>query len=233
MTKCRRRCRRVWPRTATAAPFGARPSCSRRRCVGSSLYIVSKGVLRAYASSQEGRDVHPSEHGPGEYVGELSLDGNVRSASVKTSSDDVLRRAGGAAAGGPSPSIPSSRGTDAEAHAHGSRLIEKVKSLALQDRLRRMVPPDGEWTKVGEERIVRRELTQQDIADRGRLVAGRWSPREKELTTGGYVDVRDGSHVIQRKLPAARDAAGDPLAAPHTATARRRPSRWAARAIGV
>ena len=51
---------------------------------GGSLYIVLDGRLRAYASSPEGRDVILSEHGPGEYVGELSLDGTTRSASVKT-----------------------------------------------------------------------------------------------------------------------------------------------------
>ena len=44
---------------------------------GGSLYIVLEGRLRAYASSPEGRDVVLSEHGPGEYVGELSLDGSA------------------------------------------------------------------------------------------------------------------------------------------------------------
>ena len=42
---------------------------------GDSLYIVLTGRLRAYASSEDGRDVVLAEHGPGEYVGELSLDG--------------------------------------------------------------------------------------------------------------------------------------------------------------
>ena len=48
-----------------------------------SLYIVLSGRVRAYASSHEGREVVLSEYGPGEYFGELSLDGGKRSASVK------------------------------------------------------------------------------------------------------------------------------------------------------
>ena len=65
-------------------PFRAQTILISEGDAGDSLYIVLSGRLRAYASSEDGRDVVLAEHGPGEYVGELSLDGLVRSASVKT-----------------------------------------------------------------------------------------------------------------------------------------------------
>ncbi len=48
-----------------------------------SLYIVLSGRVKAYASSEDGREVVLTEYGPGEYFGELSIDGAKRSASIK------------------------------------------------------------------------------------------------------------------------------------------------------
>ena len=85
------------------------------------------------------------------------------------------------------------------------RLTEQVKSLALQDVYGRMVRLLMELSEpVGDERIVREKLTQQDIADRVGSSREMVNRVMKDLTTGGYVVVRDGRHVIQKKLPAAR-----------------------------
>jgi len=51
---------------------------------GDTLFIVLEGRLRAYGVSGDGREVTYAEYGPGEYVGEMSLDGGPRSASVET-----------------------------------------------------------------------------------------------------------------------------------------------------
>jgi len=56
---------------------------------------------------------------------------------------------------------------------------------------------------VGDERVLRVKLTQQDIAERVGSSREMVNRVMKGLTTGGYVVVRDGRHVIQRKLPAA------------------------------
>jgi CRP/FNR family cyclic AMP-dependent transcriptional regulator len=174
--------------------------------VGSSLYIVIEGRLRAYASSPEGRDVILSEHGPGEYVGELSLDGNVRSASVKTLEPTTCCVVQAA-------QLPAFLAEHPEFALHLTqkltrmvrRLTEQVKSLALQDVYGRMVRLLMEMSdEVGEERVVREKLTQQDIAERVGSSREMVNRVMKELTTGGYVAVRDGRHVIRRKLPAAR-----------------------------
>jgi CRP/FNR family cyclic AMP-dependent transcriptional regulator len=173
---------------------------------GGSLYIVLSGKLRVFASSAEGRDVVLSEHGPGEYLGELSLDGSKRSASVKTieaSTCCVVQAA----------QLPEFLAEHPEFALHLTqkltrmvrRLTEQVKSLALQDVYGRMVRLLTELSdQVGAERLVREKLTQQDIADRVGSSREMVNRVMKDLTTGGYVTLRDGRHVILRKLPAAR-----------------------------
>jgi CRP/FNR family cyclic AMP-dependent transcriptional regulator len=173
---------------------------------GGSLYIVLTGKLRVYASSPEGRDVVLSELGPGEYVGELSLDGLPRSASVKSLEPTTCCVV-------PAAQLPGFLAEHPEFALHLSqkltrmvrRLTEQVKSLALQDVYGRMVRLLMELSDpVGDERVVREKLTQQDIADRVGSSREMVNRVMKDLTTGGYVAVRDGRHVILRRLPAAR-----------------------------
>lgn len=52
--------------------------------VGNTLYIIVSGRLRAFASADNGREITYGTYGPGEYVGEMSLDGGPRSANVET-----------------------------------------------------------------------------------------------------------------------------------------------------
>jgi CRP/FNR family cyclic AMP-dependent transcriptional regulator len=52
--------------------------------VGDSLYIVVSGRVKIFASNEAGREFVIDFFGPGEYVGEMSLDGARRSASVMT-----------------------------------------------------------------------------------------------------------------------------------------------------
>ncbi|MNG40183.1 DNA-binding transcriptional dual regulator Crp [compost metagenome] len=56
---------------------------------------------------------------------------------------------------------------------------------------------------AGEERLVRRKLTQQDIADRVGSSREMVNRVMKQLATGGYVIQREGRLVIVRKPPAA------------------------------
>ena len=51
---------------------------------GDSLFIVLSGQLRAFSIGGDEREVTYGVHGPGEYVGEMGLDGGLRSANVQT-----------------------------------------------------------------------------------------------------------------------------------------------------
>ena len=56
---------------------------------GDSLYLIVSGRLRAFGGDERGREVTYGVYGAGDYVGELSLDGGPRSASVIT--EDACR----------------------------------------------------------------------------------------------------------------------------------------------
>jgi CRP/FNR family cyclic AMP-dependent transcriptional regulator len=169
------------------------------------LYIVLSGRLRAYSSADNGREVVLGEHGPGEYLGELSLDGEPRSVSVKTLEPCACCLVQGAELRQFLADHP-----DFGVHLTAKlirmvrRLTEQMKSLALQDVYTRIARVLGELSDpVGEERLVRHKLTQQEIA--GRVGSSREMVNRvmKELTTGGYVSLREGRIVIHRKLPPA------------------------------
>jgi CRP/FNR family cyclic AMP-dependent transcriptional regulator len=127
-------------RHGNARPFRPNTILITEGDAGDSLYIVLTGRLRAYASSEDGRDVVLGEYGPGEYVGELSLDGRPRSASVKTIEPSTCCVVSGRrAARLPRRASRLRPAHLAEAHSHGPPPHEQVKSLALQDVYGRMV----------------------------------------------------------------------------------------------
>jgi len=170
-----------------------------------SLYIVLSGRVKVYASSDDGREVVLTEYGPGEYFGELSIDGAKRSASIKALEPCSCRVVQGSELRQFLAEHP-----DFAMHLTHKlirmvrRLTEQVRSLALQDVYGRMVRVLTELSEpVGDERVLRHKLTQQDIADRIGSSREMVNRVMKELTTGGYVAQRDGRLVIQRKLPAA------------------------------
>jgi CRP/FNR family cyclic AMP-dependent transcriptional regulator len=170
-----------------------------------SLYIVLSGRLRVYASGENGREVVLGEHGPGEYFGELSLDGEKRSVSVK-----ALEPCSCCVVQGVRLRQFLSEHPDFALHLTAKlirmvrRLTEQVKSLALQDVYGRIARALTELSDpVGDELVVRVKLTQGDIAARVGSSREMVNRVMKELTTGGYVSLRDGRHVIHRKLPAA------------------------------
>lgn len=51
---------------------------------GDSLFIILSGRVRVFAADRNGREVTYGFYGAGDYVGEMSLDGEPRSASVMT-----------------------------------------------------------------------------------------------------------------------------------------------------
>ena len=170
-----------------------------------SLYIVLSGRVKVYASSDDGREVVLTEYGPGEYFGELSIDGARRSASIKALEACSCRVVQGSELRQFLAEHP-----DFAMHLTHKlirmvrRLTEQVRSLALQDVYGRMVRVLTELSEpVGDERVVRQKLTQQDIADRIGSSREMVNRVMKELTTGGYIGQRDGRLVIRRKLPAA------------------------------
>lgn len=168
------------------------------------LFIVLAGRVKVYAANDAGKEVILTTLGPGEYVGEMALDGGARSASVMTLEPTRCVVVGGAnlrefLAAHPDFALHLVR----KLIGRVRRLTGSVKSLALDDVYHRVVgllqslaPPQGAQRVVGE------RLTQQDIAERVGSSREMVSRIFKELVAGGYVRV-DGGRITLLKTPPA------------------------------
>jgi CRP/FNR family cyclic AMP-dependent transcriptional regulator len=171
--------------------------------VGDSLYILLSGRVKVYASNAAGREVVINFHGPGEYVGEMSLDGEPRSASVITlepTTCAIVNRAQFRDFLAQYPDFAQHLIQTLIRRCRGA--TENVKSLALSDvygRLVRLlnalaVPHDGHH-------VVEERLTQQDIADRVGASRDMIGKLMKDLVGGGYLAVEDRRITILKRLP--------------------------------
>lgn len=171
---------------------------------GDSVFVILSGRVKVYVSDNDGREMVLDLYGAGDYVGEMSLDGQPRSASVMTLEPtvcSVVTRDALREAIAKNPDV---------AMALIARLIERariatdnVKNLALMDvygRVARLLlslakeQPDGKL-------LVPEKMTQQDIADRVGASRDMISRIFKDLTVGGYVSVVDRVITINRKPP--------------------------------
>jgi CRP/FNR family cyclic AMP-dependent transcriptional regulator len=172
---------------------------------GDTLYLILAGRLRSYASGDRGREITYGVYGPGEYLGEMSLDGGPRSANVITleaSTCAVITRT-------------TLLQHLAERPEFAFELIGKVirraraatlsaKQLALNDVYGRLVlvlnalavaQPDG--TRLIEER-----LTHLALANRLGCSREMVSRLMKDLESGGYLQPLSRQWLLRRPLPA-------------------------------
>jgi CRP/FNR family cyclic AMP-dependent transcriptional regulator len=174
---------------------------------GDTLFVVLTGRLRVFSSGGDGardREVTFNVHGPGECVGEMSLDGGPRSASVITvepSTCSVITRATLREQIARDPDLAlllisrvirrarlateSARGM-ATLDVYG-RLVRRLEALAVDDGTgRRRVPERTTHAMLASEIGCSREMV-------SRLL--------KDLTGGGYVAVEDRRLVLLKALP--------------------------------
>ncbi|MDB5751002.1 MAG: crp-like helix-turn-helix domain protein [Ramlibacter sp.] len=174
--------------------------------VGSTLYIVRSGRLRAYAADPKGREITLGLYGAGEYVGEMSLDGGPRSANVETlepTTCAVVTREDLLAYIAQEPSF---------ALEMMARLIrrarlatESTRSLALIDvygRAKRLLeqlagPPAADGSRTLGERITHQQIACLLACSREMV-----SKLMKDLEVGGYVGKREQRIVLLKGLPA-------------------------------
>jgi CRP/FNR family transcriptional regulator, cyclic AMP receptor protein len=168
------------------------------------LFIILGGRIKAYGSTPDGREVIYATQGAGEYFGEMTLDGGPRSASVMTLEPTTCVVVPGVEVRDFLASHP-----DFAVHlvkkliALARSSTAHVKSLALEDvygriaRLLRTLARDE-----GGVGIVDEKLTQQDIAQRIGSSREMVSRVFKQLTAGGYVELRGRRIVVLKNLPA-------------------------------
>jgi CRP/FNR family cyclic AMP-dependent transcriptional regulator len=171
--------------------------------VGDALYVLLSGRVKVFSSNEAGREFVIDFHGPGEYVGEMSLDGAPRSASVMTVEPTTC-------------AVVSRMQFRDFVLAHPDfamhlieRLIHRVrvttsnlKSLALSDVYGRLVRLLNALAVERDGRLVVPEkLTQQDIADRVGASRDMIGKLMKDLVGGGYLGVEERTITILKKLP--------------------------------
>jgi CRP/FNR family cyclic AMP-dependent transcriptional regulator len=173
---------------------------------GDTLYIVLEGRLRAYLADNSGKELTLGVYGPLEYVGEMSLDGGLRSANVEaleTSLCSVVARDTLLAYIASHPEF---------ALELMSRLIrrarlatESARSVAMIDVYGRLVlllnqlarEPDPEGLRALRERITHQAMAQHLACSREMV-----SRLMRDLVTGGYVAVRERCIWLLKPLPA-------------------------------
>ncbi len=173
---------------------------------GDSLFIVLSGKVKVFASNEAGKEFVIDFHGPGEYVGEMSLDGAPRSASVMTVEPTYVRRRQ------PRANFREFILAHPDFALHliekliqrVRRTTENVKSLALSDvygRLVRLLHALAQ--ERGGQQVVPDKLTQQDIAERVGASRDMISRLMKDLVAGGYLAIEDRTITILKRLPPA------------------------------
>ena len=172
---------------------------------GDTLYIILSGRVRVFGTGDSGREITYGTYGAGEYIGEISLDGGPRSASVTTLEAAVCALV--------------TRHTllqhIAEHPEFAFDLLAKVirrvrvatlstKQLALNDvygRLVLLVNSLAEPQADGTRQIAER-LTHQEMANRLGCSREMVSRLMKDLEHGGYVSPAGSALAVLRPLPA-------------------------------
>ncbi len=172
---------------------------------GDTLFIIHSGRLRVYSAGDNDREITFGVYGPGEYLGEMSLDGGPRSASVITLETSVC-------------TVIARRTLErfiAERPEFAFELLAKVirrarsatlsaRQLALNDvygRLKALLAGLAQVQDDGTQRVADR-LTHQEMANRLGCSREMVSRLMKDLERGGYVTVNDQHQfVLNKPLP--------------------------------
>jgi CRP/FNR family cyclic AMP-dependent transcriptional regulator len=168
-----------------------------------SLYVLLSGRVKVFLADANGREVELNRLGPGEYFGEVTLDGGPRSASVMALEETrcaVVRRAEllGLIERQPELALHMLRRLARRVRA----LSENVRSLALMDVYGRVARLLLELAEEKDGRLVIDEpLTHKEIAARVGASREMVSRIFSDLAEGGYVGKDGGRLVIVRTPP--------------------------------
>ena len=171
--------------------------------VGDALYVILSGRVKVFSSNEAGREFVIDFHGPGEYIGEMTLDGAPRSASVMTVEPTTCAVVNRAQFRDFILVHPDFAMHLIDRLIHRLRVTTgNLKSLALSDVYGRLVRLLNALAQdVDGRQVVPEKLTQQDIADRVGASRDMIGKLMKDLVAGGYLTVEERTIVILKKLP--------------------------------
>ena len=173
--------------------------------VGDSLFMILAGRVKVYVGDDSGREMILDTLGAGDYVGEMTLDGGPRSASVmclEPTSFSIITRQVLRQAISANPDLALGLISTLISRARLATCL--VRDLALLDvygRVARLLLQLA-TEQVDGTSIILERLTQQDIADRVGASRDMVNRVFKDLVTGGYVSVANRQIKLHRKPPA-------------------------------
>ena len=156
-----------------------------------SLYVILSGRVKIFLSDGDGKEVTLGIEGPGDYFGEMVLDGGPRSASVMTlepSQFSIIQKADIERYLLNNPSV--AVGIIRQLIGRIRGLTDNVRSLALLDvygRLRKVLLDLAEESDG--HRVIKEKITQQELANRVGASREMVSKILKDLTIGGYIEI--------------------------------------------
>jgi CRP/FNR family transcriptional regulator, cyclic AMP receptor protein len=171
---------------------------------GDTLFVILSGRLRAYSSDERGREIVYGIYGPGEYLGEMSLDGGPRSASVdalEATACAVITRHTLLEHIAAHP--PFAFELIARVIGRARLATKSARDLALLDtytRLARLLESLALSQPNGTALIPKR-LTHADMASRVGCSREMVTRLLKDLERGGYVAVEGDGWRLARSLP--------------------------------
>jgi len=171
--------------------------------LGDALYVILSGRVKVFSSNEAGREFVIDFHAAGEYVGEMTLDGAPRSASVMTVEPTTCAVVNRTQFRDFILAHPDFAMHLIERLIHRVRVTTgNLKSLALSDVYGRLVRLLNALAKdVDGRQVVPEKLTQQDIADRVGASRDMIGKLLKDLVAGGYLGVEERTISILKKLP--------------------------------
>jgi len=171
---------------------------------GDTLYIILSGRVRAFGSNDRDREITYGTYGVGEYLGEMSLDGGVRSATVETLEPcecAVITRQSLQQHIADNPQFAFELLAKVIRRARAATL--SAKQLALNDVYGRLVlllnelaRPQADGTRLIAERPTHREMANRLGCSREMV-----SRLMKDLEAGGLTVPRGDGLVLPRPLP--------------------------------
>jgi CRP/FNR family cyclic AMP-dependent transcriptional regulator len=173
---------------------------------GDALYVILSGRVKVYVADEQGQEMVLGTCEQGEIIGEMTLDGGPRTASVMCMEQTSFAVVGAADLRTAIAADPGfAMRMIASLIARVRLMTDLVKDLALLDvygRVRELllklaVETEGRW-------VVAEKLTQQDIAARVGASRDMITRIFRDLTAGGYVSVENRRISILRKLPSRR-----------------------------
>lgn len=169
------------------------------------LFILIAGELKVFTRDKRGRELVYNVMRPGEFFGEMFLDGGARSASVKAVSTALCAVVGPAEFRAFMKDYPEfAESLVLKLIARVRRATEQTRSLALSGVYERVVAllNDLAVDEAGGVRAVKDLVTQQEIADRIGATREMVNQIIRNLVRNGYL-VRDEGRrmLIAKPLP--------------------------------